>query len=209
MIPLLVVPTLTRHDLLGQMLGTVDETVSRLVVIDNSGRGVELPNGPWERADVFAMPANFGVAASWNLAIKMGHRHPWVMICSDDVLWPEGAMGKMVGDSAEERLVLSSSWPHWCAFTIGMGVVSRVGLFDEGYFPAYFEDTEYERRMERAGVSPTLSAEVMHANASTLNTPGANFDVKNKLSYAANRALFESGEHGGFDPFRWRAQTWN
>ena len=209
MIPLLVVPTLTRHDLLGQMLGTVDETVSRLVVIDNSGRGVELPNGPWERVDVFAMPANFGVAASWNLAIRMGHRHPWVMVCSDDVMWPEGAMGRMVDDSAEDRLVLSSAWPHWCAFTIGMGVVAKVGLFDEGYFPAYFEDTEYERRAERVGVEPVLSAQVVHANASTLNTPRAGFGVKNRASHAANKALFESDRQHGFDPYRWRAQAWN
>ncbi|HEY7823363.1 MAG TPA: hypothetical protein VIG24_11035 [Acidimicrobiia bacterium] len=208
MIPLLVVPTLTRHDLLERMLRSVDEAVQRLVVIDNSGRGLDLPDGPWDEADVLRMPANLGVAASWNLAIRMGHRNPWVMICSDDVTWPEGAMRRLAEDSAEDRLTLSETWPHWCAFTIGMGVVSRVGLFDEGYFPAYFEDTEYERRLEGAGISPTLSAAVGHQNASTLNTPGAEFGVRNRASYAANEALYMSGEHHGFDPFRWRRQAW-
>ncbi|HEY7822715.1 MAG TPA: hypothetical protein VIG24_07785, partial [Acidimicrobiia bacterium] len=107
MIPLLVVPTLTRHDLLCRMLNTVDAAVERLVVIDNSGRGVEIPDGPWEQADVFAMPANLGVAASWNLAMKMGHRHPWVMVCSDDMRWPEGAMDGFSAQSSEDRLVVS------------------------------------------------------------------------------------------------------
>ena len=87
MIPLLVVPTLTRHDLLGRMLDTVDSPVGRLVVIDNSGKGVELPDGPWDDATVLRMPCNFGVAASWNLAARMGHRDDWVMIVSDDVLF--------------------------------------------------------------------------------------------------------------------------
>ncbi|HEY7821841.1 MAG TPA: hypothetical protein VIG24_03350, partial [Acidimicrobiia bacterium] len=86
--------------------------------------------------------------------------------------------------------------------------VSRVGLFDEGYYPAYFEDTEYERRVERSGLSPMLSAEVVHHNASTLNTPRAGFGVKNARSHAANKALFQSDRQHGFDPYRWRELGW-
>jgi hypothetical protein len=206
MIPLLVVPTLTRHDLLGRMLESVDAAVERLVVLDNSGRGVEIPDGPWEQADVFAMPSNLGVAASWNLAIKIGHRHPWVMVCSDDMWWPENAMQEFVELSGENRIVLSSTWPFWCAFTIGMGVVSRVGLFDEGYYPAYYEDTEYERRMNEQGVQKLLGPAVGHDNSSTLLTPGANFN--RAASLQANERLFASRKHGGFDPYRWREQSW-
>jgi len=209
MIPLLVVPTLTRHDLLAKMLETVDAAVERLVVIDNSGRGVELPDGPWEQADVFAMPANLGVAASWNLAIRMGHEHPWVMVCSDDVLWPEESMTKFAEMSSEDAILLSQTWPHWCAFTIGMGVVHKVGLFDEGYFPAYYEDKDYERRCKDAGVKIDRGPAVKHENSSTLHTPNRNFATTNKNSFHKNRQLFESGEAGGFDPFRWRNQAWN
>jgi len=209
MIPLLVVPTLTRHDLLKRMLLSVDAHVERLVVIDNSGRGVELPDGPWVEADVFAMPANLGVAASWNLAIKMGHRHEWVMVCSDDMTWPAETMGKFVEKSAEDRLVVSSTWPHWCAFTIGMGVVEKAGLFDEGYYPAYYEDTEYERRLSQAGIGLTIGPAVGHDNASTLNSPGRNFGRFNTQTQKANQELYKSQKHGGFSPSRWRAQAWN
>lgn len=208
MIPLMVVPTLTRHDLLGAMLDTVDAEVGRLVVIDNSGRGVELPDGPWQQADVFAMPANLGVAASWNLAIRMGFDLPWVMVASDDVLWPAGALDKFAEESGEDRLVVSETWPHWCAFTIGMGVVSELGLFDEGYYPAFYEDKEYERRCADGGVDVRRGPEVSHFNSATLHTPGAGFEEANSRSFHANRVLFESGRHGGFDPFRWRRQAW-
>jgi hypothetical protein len=206
---MLVVPTLTRHDLLARMLGTVDCPVGHLVVIDNSGEGFDVPDGPWDQATVLRMPSNFGVAASWNLAVRMGHRNDWVMVVSDDVTFPAGALGGFVDVSAEDRLVVSSTWPHWCAFTIGMRVVQTVGLFDEGYYPAYYEDTEFERRMSSNGFALTHGPPVGHDNASTLNTPGEGFPARNTASLKSNGALFASGKHHGFDPYRWRAQAWN
>jgi GT2 family glycosyltransferase len=203
---MLVVPTLTRHDLLMRMLESVDGAVSHLVVIDNSGRGVDLPDGPWDESTLLVMPSNLGVAASWNLAIKMAHREPFLMIASDDVEFPEGALSQFADQSGEDRLVVSETWPHWCVFTIGMGVVSRLGLFDEGYYPAYYEDTEYERRMADAGVDRLLGPAVWHDNSSTLNTPGANWERGTASS--ANQRLYQSGQHVGFDPYRWRAQAW-
>jgi GT2 family glycosyltransferase len=206
---MLVVPTLTRHDLLERMLGTVDGRVDHLVVIDNSGTGVDLPDGPWVESTLLIMPSNFGVAASWNLAIKMAHRDPFVMICSDDMTWPEGAMDELAAMSGEDRVVVSQTWPHWCAFTIGMGVVSKVGLFDEGYYPAYYEDTDYERRLQRADVELLKGPSVGHDNASTLNTPNAGFQHQNNRSYSANATLYAQDRHQGFDPLKWRAQAWN
>jgi GT2 family glycosyltransferase len=209
MIPMMVVPTLTRHDLLGRMLDSVDVAVRHLVVIDNSGDGFKVGEGPWEDATVLRMPANLGVAGSWNLGVRLAHRQPWVLIASDDVLWPAGALERFVDVSGEERLVLSETWPHWCAFTLGMSVVKDVGLFDEGYYPAYFEDTDYERRCARAGVEVGRGPAVLHSNSSTLNTPDRNFAVSNERSFVSNRRLFEEDRHRGFDPYRWRANGWN
>ena len=148
-VPWMVVPTLTRHDLLGRMLASVDVRIGTLVVVDNSGT---LDDAGTDLADdfrVLRMPTNLGVAASWNLALRLAYRAPWVLIASDDVTFPAGALEAFAELSGEDRLVLSSAWPHWCAFTIGAGIVHRVGVFEEGYFPAYFEDTDYERRLHR------------------------------------------------------------
>jgi GT2 family glycosyltransferase len=89
-----------------------------------------------------------------------------------------------------------------------MGVVRDVGLFDEGYYPAYFEDTDYERRLARAGVEPASGPAVLHDNASTLQTPGRNFGAARVASHKRNEALFLEDRMHGFDPFRWRAQAW-
>ena len=208
MIPMLVVPTLTRHDLLDRMLRSVDHPVGHLVVIDNSGRGIVGGSGPWERMTVLPMPVNLGVAASWNLAVRVAHREPYVLVCSDDMWWPSGVLGEVSRIASEETLVLSGNFPHWQAFALGMGVVARVGLFDEGFFPAYFEDKDYERRMSAVGVEPVFGPSTEHENSSTLKTPGAEFGRMNGRSWDANRVLFESGRPGGFDPFRWRALSW-
>jgi len=209
MIPMLVVPTLTRHDLLAKMLDTVDVAVRHLVVIDNSGDGFEVGDGPWEDVTVLRLPANLGVAASWNLGVRLAYRQPWVLIVSDDVTWPAGALEGFANRAGEDRLVLSETWPHWCAFSIGMRVVQQVGLFDEGYFPAYFEDNDYMRRAGRAGVQVVDGPKVAHRNSSTLNTPGRTFAGSNSVSFQANRTLFEQDRHHGFDPYRWRAQAWS
>jgi GT2 family glycosyltransferase len=207
MIPMMVVPTLTRHDLLDRMLRSVDHPVGHLVVIDNSGRGIVGGSGPWERMTVLPMPSNLGVAASWNLAIRMAHREPYVLVCSDDMWWPDGALERFAEMSGQDRVVVSSTWPHWCAFSLGMETVSRVGLFDEGYYPAYYEDTEYERRMGKKGVERLMGPSVNHDNSSTLSTPGVKWSRDRSLR--ANERLFQSGEHGGFDPLRWREQAWS
>jgi len=205
---MLVVPTLTRHDLLGRMLRSVDYPVGHLVVIDNSGRGVDVPDGPWDDVTVLCMPTNLGVAGSWNLGIRLAHREPYVLICSDDMWWPAGSLQTLTGVASEETLVLSATWPHFQAFALGMGVVRDVGLFDEGYYPAYFEDTDYQRRMRRAGLQCQFGPETFHSNASTLNTPDAGFGNRNNHSYEQNKALFEQDRQHGFDPFRWRSQAW-
>jgi GT2 family glycosyltransferase len=205
---MMVVPTLTRHDLLARMLDSMDYAVRHLVVIDNSGDGFALGDGPWEQGTVLRMPSNLGVAASWNLAVRMAHREPWVLIVSDDVMWTAGGLQGFAEQADEGTLLLSSTWPHWCAFALGMGVVGKVGLFDEGYYPAYFEDRDFERRCLRAGVPVMHGPNVIHANSSTLNTPGRDFAASNGATFRANERLFNLDGHHGFDPFRWRSQGW-
>jgi hypothetical protein len=208
MIPMMVVPTLTRHDLLDRMLRSVDEHVGHLVIIDNSGRGIVGGSGPWDRMTVLPMPSNLGVAASWNLAVRLAHREPYVLICSDDMWWPEGALRDFANVASEDRLVLSANFPYWQAFALGMRVVQTVGLFDEGYYPAYFEDKDYERRLAAVELEPTFGPSTEHDNSSTLNTPGADFRARNDRSWEAGRLLFDSNVAGRFDPYRWRANSW-
>jgi GT2 family glycosyltransferase len=74
---------------------------------------------------------------------------------------------------------------------LGSQVVQQVGLFHEGYHPAYFEDNDYEVRAQRKGVDIVRSAAAInHRNSSTLQS-NAKFQMRNQATFDANRRLFE------------------
>jgi hypothetical protein len=86
--------------------------------------------------------------------------------------------------SRKDKLVLSNGSPEWCAFSIGWEVVDKVGLFDESFVPAYFEDNDYERRCEFHNVEIERSfIPIAHDNSSTLK---AGFQTENDFSFIAN-----------------------
>jgi len=81
-------------------------------------------------------------------------------------------------------LLLSNGSPEWCVFSIGSKVVEKVGLFDESFVPAYFEDTDYKRRADFFGCNVESSfIPVAHENSSTLK---AGFQKQNDVSFNAN-----------------------
>jgi GT2 family glycosyltransferase len=173
-IPALIVPVLTDHDTLYRMLESVDEWVDDLVVIDNGNtisrfKITALNRKNIGRRHVWRMPNNLGVATSWNLGIKALPFAEWWLVCNFDVVWPVGALREFASAARRDALVLSGGTPPWCAFAIGDHVVDRVGLFDEGLHPAYWEDIDYQRRCEAAGVEVVRSGvRVEHANSTTL-----------------------------------------
>jgi len=200
MIPVAVVPTLTRHDLLSRMLDSWDAPVGHLLVIDNSGRGVSVPEGPWEKVTVLTLPSNLGVSGSWNLGIRLFPEVLWWMFCSDDVVWPAGSLEQLEGLSGKSWVTLCEK--SWAAFTVGAEVVDKIGLFDERFYPAYFEDDDYRWRCEQAGVEVRHEpVRREHRPAQTLNTPGARFD--RSRSEAANKALLNKKRAEGDLGWSW------
>ena len=174
MIPVLIVPVLANADRLFEMLRTIDHEIGTLVVIDN-GEVVSrhrLTEVSWVHVKhryLWRMPANLGVASSWNLGIKATPFAPWWLIANFDVLWPAGSLARFAAEAGPDRLLLSGGAPPWCAFAIGEQIVSRVGLFDEGLHPAYWEDIDYRRRCDAHDVQVVESnIEVIHSNSSTL-----------------------------------------
>lgn len=189
MIPVMGVPVLTRYELLADMINTVDVPVDRFVVVDNGGR--REPVAQLAGADNYwlRMPSNLGVAASWNLIIKSSPYAPWWLIVNFDVRWPESSLAELARRAGPDQLVLSGGAPPWCAFAVGATVVERVGLFDEMFHPAYFEDNDYERRVRSAGL-PVVHTDVSvhHQNSSTLD---AGYRRANDITFAANRAYYD------------------
>jgi GT2 family glycosyltransferase len=213
MIPALVVPILVRPELLNRMLASIDYPVDELIIIDNGNCTNVTRVNNVKRTYTVRMPHNLGVAGSWNLGIKSLPFAEWWLVTNFDVTWPTGALERFDQQSSSERFVLSAGSPKWAAFSIGSDVVDRVGLFDESFHPAYFEDNDYTRRCERLGVAISNSdIDVDHTNSSTL---AAGFRLLNDHTYKANRSYYKSKvDTDDFSEGRWsvarrRSQSWD
>jgi GT2 family glycosyltransferase len=209
----MIVPILVGPDILRRMLDTIDYPIAKLIIIDN-GDALRY-SGPWpvehvQSTKIIKMPANLGVAGSWNLGIKAAPFAPWWLIVNFDVEWPEGSLRMFAEQASGEDVLLAQSPQPYCAFAVGEDVVQRVGLFDEGFHPAYFEDNDYEMRCAVEGVKVRRSTiPVMHHNSSTIGF----FGEINNRTYASN-AEYMNGKRsnpgpGGWSLERRRVNSWD
>lgn len=144
-------PTLSQYGLLQKMLRTIDHPIGHLLVIDNGGSCPPLESTA-ERTSIVHLPSNIGVAASWNLGIKLTPEAPFWMIGSDDILFRPGMLAQ-IPDLVQGALV--TDWgqtaPFSC-FAIHEDLIDAVGLFDEYFWPGCGEDRNYQRRVRKAGL---------------------------------------------------------
>jgi GT2 family glycosyltransferase len=214
----LIVPVLNRYDLLQRMLSSLDYPIGHLLIVDNGASAVEhsfeldVPDCV-EHTTYLPMPANLGVAGSWNLGIKsFPYADRWFFVSNDVQFHPGGL--ETLSDADRGEITLSSMFPYWQAFCLGYEAVRAVGLFDEGFFPAYFEDTDYIRRALGKNV-PIVKLDVAmeHDNSSTIRSD-ARLKNENARTFALNntyhaekiRNLDDSA--GSWDVYRRRMNGW-
>jgi len=193
-IPVMIVPVLTRETLLYRMIDSIDHKVEHLIVIDNGGVVNDSDcrtNDHVQRVSVIHMPANLGVAGSWNLGIKASPFAPWWLVANFDVVWEPRSLAAFEREGCTDALVLSHASPPWSAFSIGEHVIRAVGLFDEALHPAYFEDNDMARRIEAAGLPirrPGIP--VHHDNSSTIQV--TKYRDRNDLTFQANADYYHA-----------------
>ena len=187
MIPVLIVPVLARPELLYRMVASIDHPVGHLLIIDNGGVVGDPPDLPGiEKVSVVRLPSNLGVAAAWNLGIKLTPHAPWWLICNFDVTVPPGSLARFA-EVQTGGLVLSAAAPPWACFAIHDETVMHVGTFSEAYYPAYWEDVDYERRVRAAGIPVTQTdIPVHHDNSSTI----AAIKNRNVETFMANQSYY-------------------
>ena len=215
-IPVLIVPTLNGHDRVLTMLKSIDYPVDQVIIIDNANVGwmyygaigieSRLPNmNLIGKIHTIHMPSNLGVAASWNLGIKATPMAPWWLIVNDDVTFPANSLAKFANYvQSYGDIVIANTVAPWSCFAITDKVINIVGLFDEAFYPAYFEDTDYARRVrhylgEDAIGSPDIK--VNHANSSTI---ADGYAEQNHRTYQENYRTFEDKlSLNRYEPIGW------
>ena len=212
-------PVLNRYDLLQRCLMSIDFPVKHLLIIDNGSANnpldTEVAISDWvETTTYLPMPANLGVSASWNLGIKsFPHDDVW-FFASNDVEFGPGAIQRL-SEARRDEITLSEGFPFWQVFALGYEAVSRLGLFDEGFYPAYFEDNDYQRRANAAGV-PIRKLDLLleHDNSSTIRSSSL-YTERNDQTFRNNQIYFSDKElnhdysAGGWSVSRRRQNSWD
>jgi GT2 family glycosyltransferase len=201
MIPNLIVPVLNRYDLLQRMLDSIDHPVKHLLIIDNGSAKVEedqqlnIPDSV-DNTTYLPMPSNLGVAASWNLGIKLFPMDTHWTFASNDMWYEPGELANLAEAKADE-LTLMADFPYFHSFSIGQEVVQRLGLFDEAFYPAFFEDTDYLMRCEHHGIPVTyLDMKTGHDNSSTIKSSTA-YRFRNTTTFTNNQRWYDMKQRTG------------
>jgi GT2 family glycosyltransferase len=184
----MIVPVLGRYDLLHRLLGTIDEEVGEILIIDNGDELRPADLAIYPNVRLVSSPSNLGIATSWNLGIKMYPRASGWVILGADVWFKPGRLGLWFSRTAADQITTGAN-PPWACFHLGREVVERVGLFCERFHPAYFEDNDMERRAVAAGVKIFHPAvEIGHDNSAVLMS-SPELQERNRATFVKNQAV--------------------
>jgi GT2 family glycosyltransferase len=189
-IPVLGFATLKRFDLADRLLASIDYPVENLVIVDNSGQATWNPDKPdfvvnmW----VIRVPFGLGLVGAWNLIIKSTPYAPYWLLVNDDCWFAPESLSKVAEGVLTDAVNFFDCVPAWSAVAFGEGCIDKVGLYDERFYPLYFDDNDLERRIDFHNVPKNvIDAKIYHDNSSTLHS---GFQAQNSVTYSANQRLF-------------------
>jgi hypothetical protein len=193
MIPALIVPYISRPDLLRRLFDSGDGIEQALVI--NQSNCTVMPELPVYAKEIRCNQV--GYAGAVNMGIGQTPRCPWWLIASVDVTFApydlawiaerlDTATGPLLvtGDRSDDRLL------RFAYFALNTECIDVVGLLDEWtFFPAYFEDDDYERRCHLGGVEwVTYNGSITHERSVTI--ADSTYAEKNGGTFLANRQAY-------------------
>jgi len=190
-IPVLGFCTLKRFDLAERLLRSIDYPVEHLVIVDNSGTQSWEPVKPdlVDKMWVIRVPFGLGLVGAWNLIIKSTPYAPYWLLVNDDAWFEPGSLEKVANEVDTQALNFLDIVPKWSAVAFGEGMIEEVGLYDERFYPLYFDDNDLEARVDYFGVpKKVIQAKVHHENSSTLNS---GYQEQNRVSFRNNELFYQ------------------
>lgn len=216
-IPVFAVPVLNRGDLLLRLVRSIDYPVGRLVVVNNgtdpsvtAALEAIVKDARFD-LHVHGPEHNLGVSGSWNWSM---HRFPdvdyWVHTGSDVSLNPGDLRLIDEGMQHHPEMGFRAANLGYNLFAIRRATLATVGCFDENFYPAYFEDGDYQYRLSLAGIQrqaigtandETDECRAIHGEAPTWGSHTIHSDAAlrdaNGITFANNRDYYLRKWGGG------------
>jgi GT2 family glycosyltransferase len=194
------IPTVNQFEFLQQNINALVKYLpkQRIYIYNNSKHALQTKVKTPNNAVIFESGKNVGVAASWNtmLTDMKANGYDYGLILNDDIVLSERI--KEIHDYLKHDIEFARITNDWSVFLISLKVFSKVGLFDEKFFPAYFEDCDYQYRMKLKDVKvdyPRLLIPATYRTSSSIKE-----DPSLNENYQANRRYYI--KKWGGEPFR-------
>ena len=186
----------------------------KYIIIDN-GLTYNTIHEYEDKKIVIKPEGNLGVARSWNKFVRefSDNDNNILIISNDDVEFYPDCIEKMVNayydniDNLTIGIFGANDNPGnlYSCFILNKGVYSRVGEFDETFFPAYYEDCDYNYRMKLLGIN-TLMVEgcnYIHHHSATLKAYNDEQLQNHHKTFTNNKNYFISKWGGdiGYETF--------
>ena len=212
MLPLLGIPIVNGAERLEALFASLDVPIATLALVDHSGSPgpvrtlldrFEQEGLPGVQQVRVARPfGNAGVARAWNSILLAFPSAAYALIANHDVVFAGGALAQAMAcvDASRPQWVPLLSRPAaFSAFLITPLAWNRIGLFDESFAPAYWEDTDYRDRLEcdpgieRIEQGPWLTAmDAANPRHSASLADDPDLAAANAISFALNRLWYFS-----------------
>jgi len=144
------IPTLNRADLLNPSLQKYQRDFKGIDIhiIDNGQQELLETENTYIHKEDF----NLGVAASWNKLCRIiFQKNDWALLINDDIYL--GYTPNTVNAAIlKSRVGIVQSAFNWSVILISKKLYEKVGEFDETFFPAYYEDSDYMYRLQMLGL---------------------------------------------------------
>ena len=145
------IPTLNRADLLIPSIEKYIEDFPGvdIHIIDNGNQNLKFD---YPNVHIYEEKNNLGVAASWNKLCKIIFiNKSWSLIINDDVYL--GYNTKIVNQVIESSYTgITQSHLNFSVILMNKDIFNNVGEFDEKFYPAYYEDSDYIYRLKLLGL---------------------------------------------------------
>lgn len=197
------IPTINRVDLLEETLFKYQKDFPNtdIFIVDNGHQHFIHRSEYKENIHFINNMENLGVSGSWNQLCETIFQdgqaykraipeHAFAIIVNDDIYW--GKNEAQVKEFIESNLMdgknaFCTTTGTWCNFILGAATYYEVGPFDEVFFPAYFEDNDYEYRLKLAKKevkrSEFMNAEIYRNSQTIEKDRSLNNNFENNRQY--------------------------
>ena len=112
----------------------------------------------------------------------------YALIVNDDVYLGYGTK-EVLSVIKEDKIGIVQSYHNWCVFLINKDLYKRIGEFDELFYPAYYEDSDYIYRLNLKGLRQGLDIRLNPELIRTSQTYEKNPELVNR-SMAENKEKY-------------------